>query len=107
MENVRLITQSIPPLNRKIIYFIMQFLRKVADQKEKNSMDEKNLGMIFGATLMRPVGDDPLALLNKMPQNIIEFTLNHLEELFTEEDKNFSLQSSEAEIKEAPNNPEN
>ena len=78
-------------MNRKVIYYLFNFLRKVADHKQTNNMDEKNLGMVFGATLMSPVGNDPYALMSKMPQNILEFLLNNYNDIFSEDDKKFTL----------------
>ncbi|CAG0884179.1 unnamed protein product [Darwinula stevensoni] len=44
----------LPPLNRKVILFILDHLVKVHTREAENKMSLHNLAMVFGPTMMRP-----------------------------------------------------
>lgn len=44
---------SLPALNRDILYFVLGFLNKVSSYKEDNLMTTYNLAVVFGPNFFR------------------------------------------------------
>ncbi|XP_057679918.1 rho GTPase-activating protein 29 isoform X2 [Corythoichthys intestinalis] len=50
--------RQLPPANYKTLQFIIEHLHRVTEQSEENKMPARNLGIIFGPTLIKPRQSD-------------------------------------------------
>jgi RhoGAP domain/SAM domain (Sterile alpha motif) len=77
VEQLRNYMGLLPAENRSIIRYIVAFLRHLADHAAQNRMDEKNLAIVFGPTLLR--SEDPMAGLREAAKqtDIIDSLIRH------------------------------
>lgn len=55
VSELKAVLTNLPDLNRAILSRLIQFLTMVGAASAKNRMDLKNLGIVFGPTLLRPI----------------------------------------------------
>ncbi|KAH3760848.1 rho GTPase-activating protein 9 [Pelomyxa schiedti] len=70
---MRLLVKALPELNRKLMHYMVKFLRDVAAHCEKNRMTSENLAIVFGPSLLPGPADKALLHVNKLPVVIRSF----------------------------------
>jgi len=72
--------ELLPPLNKKVLRYILLHLQKVSNFSHENKMEPSNLGAIFGQSLLRP---GPLQEFRALKQNsIVQFMIENAHILF-------------------------
>ncbi|XP_060058094.1 rho GTPase-activating protein 29 isoform X3 [Erinaceus europaeus] len=97
--------RQLPVLNFNSFHFLILHLKRVVDHSDKNKMDSKNLGLIFGPTLIRPrpstapITYSTIAEFSKQAQ-LIEFIITYSKKIF-----DGILQSQEVRYTDTGYNP--
>ncbi|CAH0395680.1 unnamed protein product [Bemisia tabaci] len=86
IEELRSLLNKLPKCHYATVRFIMQHLKRVADQNEVNNMSPGNLGIVFGPTVLRL--KDTRSCLNSLldtvhQSRIVELVITHASVLFT------------------------
>ncbi|XP_013929885.1 PREDICTED: rho GTPase-activating protein 29 isoform X3 [Thamnophis sirtalis] len=77
----------LPTVNYNTLKFLLAHLCRVSEQSEENKMSARNLGIIFGPTLIRPRETDATLSLSSLVDypyqaRIIELLITHYEKIF-------------------------
>uniref|UniRef100_H3AKD7 Beta-chimaerin n=2 Tax=Latimeria chalumnae TaxID=7897 RepID=H3AKD7_LATCH len=85
-QSVRLhnLLEYLPPAHLETLRYLIAHLRRVTHYEKDNLMTAENLGIVFGPTLMRPPGHDPLAVLNDVcyQRLVVQHLIQHEGVLF-------------------------
>ena len=77
-DTLKTLVKQLPPLNRRCLHKLMELLDATAKHADSNKMPAKNLGIVFGAVIIKKQGDigiEGLALISSMYElvtNLIE-----------------------------------
>ena len=87
IETLKDICKNLPKHNKNVLYEIIVFIRKVADQSEKNRMNHSNLAIVFGMNIIKPMKDDPLKMIEdcKKINYATEILFENFEEIMKKE----------------------
>jgi len=82
-ENSVALVQKLPKLNRRVVYFVIEYLRKVAQPENvpKTKMSIQNLAMVFAPNFLRCPSVDPSMIFNtqKHQQTFVRHLIEALE----------------------------
>ncbi|XP_032218129.1 rho GTPase-activating protein 26 isoform X1 [Nematostella vectensis] len=77
------LVQLLPEENKKLIVMIMEHLKNVAANSNKNLMAASNLGVVFGPTLMKSREETMAAIMNLKYQSVvIELLVKEFDRVF-------------------------
>lgn len=51
---LRMLVHALPTVNFRILKYLVEFMKKVAENQEENKMSSENLAMCFGPNIIRP-----------------------------------------------------
>ncbi|XP_077410515.1 rho GTPase-activating protein 29 isoform X2 [Vanacampus margaritifer] len=79
--------QQLPPAHYKTLQFLIEHLHRVTERSEENKMPAKNLGIIFGPTLIKPRQADADVSLSSVVDYpyqalIVELLIRHYQMIF-------------------------
>ncbi len=60
---LRACVNTLPPVNRELLKYLLEFLAMVCQYSEDNKMTTSNVAIIFGPNLMQPKEMDPVSLI--------------------------------------------
>ncbi|XP_014665451.1 PREDICTED: uncharacterized protein LOC106807587 [Priapulus caudatus] len=88
MLRLKKLIQLLPDHNYETLKHITNHLRNVAANSDKNKMEEKNLAIVFGPTIVRQSGESMMSMVTDMSDQcrIVETLLSHGDWLFNEVD---------------------
>ncbi|XP_061778322.1 rho GTPase-activating protein 29 isoform X3 [Nerophis ophidion] len=81
------ILKQLPPAQYKTLRFLVEHLYRVTEQSEENKMTARNLGIIFGPTLIKPRQTDAEVSLSSLVDYpyqalIVELIIRHCQMIF-------------------------
>jgi len=81
---IQSIIEKLPLINQKIIEYLFEFIVQVSQHSDENQMVPSNLGIVFGPTLVRAEGDDPMKLIHdgKYINDFITCVINQYPKIF-------------------------
>ena len=79
-----LINKELPATNRRVLYYLLTFLSKIAAHSETNLMTAANLGVVFGPNLFRSQVADTVSLMDTTSSKIVEYLIENIATIFTE-----------------------
>ncbi|TSK13579.1 Rho GTPase-activating protein 29 [Bagarius yarrelli] len=84
---IRDLLRHLPPANYRTLHFLITHLHRVSEHAEENKMDTRNLGIIFGPTLIKPRRldtDVSLSSLVDYPYQalMVELLIKHHQKIF-------------------------
>jgi len=87
LEELRVLVHLLPAPHYETLKFLIQHLRKIADNHEHNMMSVKNLAIMFGPTLVRVIPEDMTVMIRDMSEQckIVESILTNENYFFTGE----------------------
>ena len=71
VTNLKNVVSRLPKLNYECLKLLIKHLSDVASYKDENLMQESNIGVVFGPTLMRPREETVASIFNIKHQNIL------------------------------------
>lgn len=71
VTNLKNVVSRLPKMNYECLKMLIKHLNDVASFKDENLMQESNLGVVFGPTLMRPKEETVASIFNIKHQNIL------------------------------------
>lgn len=71
ITNLTNVVSSLPKMNFECLKMLIKHLNDVATYQNENLMQESNLGVVFGPTLMRPKEETVASIFNIKHQNIL------------------------------------
>ncbi|KAI9137931.1 hypothetical protein BKA69DRAFT_1041324 [Paraphysoderma sedebokerense] len=86
---------SLPVAHYNTLKFLIRHLVRVCDFSKENLMSPRNLGVVFGPTLMKESNNSELYDMNSI--NVVEYFIMHFDELFILPMRNLNGDSVEAE----------
>eukprot|EP01104_Vermistella_antarctica_P014160 TRINITY_DN4411_c0_g1_i1.p1 TRINITY_DN4411_c0_g1~~TRINITY_DN4411_c0_g1_i1.p1 ORF type:complete len:1113 (+),score=294.82 TRINITY_DN4411_c0_g1_i1:230-3568(+) len=73
---------ALPPESKPLFRCLLALLRAVADNSEVNKMTARNLGVVFGATLMRPKVESMEMFAKSSAQaSLVEYLIEHAKDV--------------------------
>jgi hypothetical protein len=89
MLKIKKILHDLPERNFETFYFLAQHLSRVASREEVNKMDARNLAIMFGPSLVRPIDDNMVSMVRDMSDQcrIVESIILHYEWFFSSWDE--------------------
>ncbi|KAJ1159734.1 hypothetical protein NDU88_000239 [Pleurodeles waltl] len=78
------VLRHLPPTHYETLRFLIVHLRRVSDHEAENLMGAANLSIVFGPTLMRPLSQDPLVVLNNISSQrlVVHLLIEHQKVFF-------------------------
>eukprot|EP01125_Pyxidicula_operculata_P005721 TRINITY_DN1_c6_g1_i2.p1 TRINITY_DN1_c6_g1~~TRINITY_DN1_c6_g1_i2.p1 ORF type:complete len:579 (-),score=201.13 TRINITY_DN1_c6_g1_i2:224-1960(-) len=77
------VTRKLPALNRKVVYYVIEYLRKVAEPENipKTKMNIDNLAMVFAPNFLKCPSEDPEVIFNtqKHQQTFVKHLITDLD----------------------------
>jgi len=71
------LVDMLPPANKTLLQYMMQFLGTVAEKREKNKMDFANLGTVFAPTILYPKVEttdiESINAANKVIERLVKY----------------------------------
>ncbi|XP_052751821.1 uncharacterized protein LOC113515212 isoform X3 [Galleria mellonella] len=89
VKEFRDIVQALPQCNRDTLKFLLEHLLRVTQYSERNRMHTANLAIVFGPTLLWAPAEQAhnIAIDCIQQNNVVEFLLNELKDIFSEDTK--------------------
>jgi len=82
-QNLKTAILQLPKERRLILYCLSNFLKKVTDNSEKNKMNAKNLGIVFGLSFIH--GSNSISIETVQTHSaIVETLINYVDTIFFE-----------------------
>ena len=79
---MRNLVSTLPAPNRSVLQYMMRFLVRVSNNSDLNLMSSKNLGVVFGPNLLRPLEHTPATLMDLTNTQIIAHMIDHSSSVF-------------------------
>lgn len=81
-----LLNAKMPPLNYKVLNYLISFLNEVAQHSPKNKMDARNLSYVFGPNFLRKQNDPEFGLVNiEKINNFVELLIKYHTDIFSKD----------------------
>ena len=81
-----LLNAKLPPLNYKVLNYLISFLNEVAQHSAKNKMDARNLSYVFGPNFLRNQNDPEFGLVNiEKINNFVELLIKYHSDIFSKD----------------------
>ncbi|RNA02234.1 rho GTPase-activating 8 [Brachionus plicatilis] len=81
-----LLNAKLPPLNYKVLNYLISFLNEVAQHSAKNKMDARNLSYVFGPNFLRTSNDPEFGLVNiEKINNFVELLIKYHSDIFSKD----------------------
>ncbi|XP_012873779.1 PREDICTED: rho GTPase-activating protein 29 [Dipodomys ordii] len=79
--------RQLPPSNFNSLHYLIVHLRRVVDHSEENKMNSKNLGVIFGPSLIRPRPTTAPVTISSLAEyshqaRLVEFLITYSQKIF-------------------------
>ncbi|KAL6050859.1 Rho GTPase activating protein 19 [Balamuthia mandrillaris] len=81
IRNLRILINGLPELNKTVAFYILKFLNKVVNNRQKNLMTSANLAMIFAPNLLRSEREELTQIMNDAPYvtNIMKLLIEEVD----------------------------
>ncbi|XP_008327681.1 rho GTPase-activating protein 23 isoform X5 [Cynoglossus semilaevis] len=106
LRTMKKLIRDLPDHYYHTLKFLVNHLKTVADNSDKNKMEPRNLALVFGPTLVRTSEDNMKDMVTHMPDRykIVETLIQHCTWFFTEElDKDEKTPVDTDDVQPAPN----
>ncbi|KAF3699883.1 Rho GTPase-activating protein 23 Rho-type GTPase-activating protein 23 [Channa argus] len=106
LKTMKKLIRDLPDYYYHTLKFLVNHLKTVADNSDKNKMEPRNLALVFGPTLVRTSEDNMKDMVTHMPDRykIVETLIQHCIWFFTEElDKDEKTPVDTEDVQPAPN----
>ncbi|KAG5831860.1 hypothetical protein ANANG_G00284500 [Anguilla anguilla] len=87
LKTMRKLIHDLPDCYYHTLKFLVEHLKTVADNAEKNKMEPRNLALVFGPTLVRTSDDNMTDMVTHMPDRykIVETLIQHCDWFFSDD----------------------
>eukprot|EP01094_Clydonella_sp_ATCC50884_P018087 TRINITY_DN3288_c0_g1_i1.p1 TRINITY_DN3288_c0_g1~~TRINITY_DN3288_c0_g1_i1.p1 ORF type:complete len:592 (-),score=254.54 TRINITY_DN3288_c0_g1_i1:384-2159(-) len=82
LEQIRAMVMKLPHRSSVVLHYLIEFLVPIAANNEVNLMTGSNLGVVFGPNVFRPLVQTQMTLMDSTSASIIEFLIDHEDEVF-------------------------
>lgn len=86
-SKIKDLLRQLPASNFNSLHFLIVHLKRVVDHAEENKMNSKNLGVIFGPSLIRPRPTTAPITISSLAEysnqaRLVEFLITHSQKIF-------------------------
>lgn len=103
MKRYQALVGKLPEVNRTLLLFLLQHLRRVAEHSDKNRMPSSNIAAVMGPNILRPEQASMLTTIRDtaVVNSVMKIFIDEMPYLFLGEEKEYSTVSLAKQKREA------